>query len=211
MLRSLRFALVAAFALSLAAASPVFSAGSRAAFAQPPAQSSSVAPDPPATSTAPATVSPPQVDPKPGTFVVVKDGAATVSGGSLAGELLMWLVLLVGAPLAGLIAVWVIRLLKKLGVEVSDADRARLQEMVENGLALAAQRAQANLKEKLPLNIKSAVAVDALQYVQDHGAETLKILGFDPKDPIAIEAVQARIAKAMDDKVPPPTVVKSTV
>ena len=42
----------------------------------------------------------------------------------------------------------------------------------------------------------------ALQYVQNHGVDTLKMMGVpDPTDPKVMEALQARIAKAMDDKL----------
>lgn len=159
------------------------------------------------TATAPAApppvVSAPVADPKAGTFVTVKDGAATVSGGSIIGELLMWLALVLGTPLAGLLVSHVILpFAKKLGVEVSAQQSAKLETTIANGLALSAQRAQVSLKDKLDIDVKNDVAVKALQYVQDHGAETLKGMGVkDPNDPKVIEALQARIAKAMDDKV----------
>lgn len=150
-------------------------------------------------------VSTPVPTPPTGQFVTVKDGSATISGGTLIGEAIMWASLLIGAPLAGLIATWLIKLLKRMGVDNADSYRDRLKEFVENGLALAAQRAQVDLKDKMSIDVRSKVAVDAMKYVQDHGAETLKALGVDPNDGAAIEALQARIAKAMDDKVPPPT------
>lgn len=151
----------------------------------------------------PPTVSAPTPDPKAGTFVTVKDGATTVSGGSVIGELLMWAALVLGVPLSGALLKYVIiPFEKKMGVEVSAQNSARLQQIVENGIALAAQRAQVSLKDKLEINVRSDVAVNALQYVQDHGKETLALMGApDPTDPKAMEALQARIARAMDDKL----------
>lgn len=141
----------------------------------------------------------------PAPVVIVQPSPTTVSGGNFIGEFVMLASLLLGAPLAAIAVKYLLLGLKKLGVETSDAQRQRLQEFVEHGISIGAQRAQLDLKDKLPIDLRSKVAVDALQYVQDHGAETLKQLGFDPNDPKAIEAIQARIAKAMDDKVPPPT------
>lgn len=149
----------------------------------------------------PPTVSAPAPTPAPNTFVTVKDGSATISGGSLLGQILMWAALLVGAPLAGAVVTLVVKIMQKLGVDVSDANRARLKEFVENGISLAAHRAGTELSGKLTVQTKNHVATAALAYVQDHGADTLKKLGFDPNDPKAIEALQARIAKALDDKV----------
>lgn len=144
--------------------------------------------------------------PPAGKIVTVDSGGnATVSGGSILGEAIMWAALLVGGGLAALIARWVQVGAKKLGLDMNDDARARLQEIVEHGIALSAQKAQVDLSDKLPLNVKAGVAVNALQYVQAHGADTLKQLGVDPNDPTAIEAVQARIAKAMNDALPPPT------
>jgi hypothetical protein len=145
-------------------------------------------------------VSAPAPTPPANTFVTVKDGSATISGGTIVGELIMWLVLVIGAPLAGFVVALIVKLLKKFGVETSDADRARLKEMIENGIALAAQRAEKTLDGKLPIEVKNKLAVQTLAYVQTHGADTLKRLGYDPTDPKAIEAIQARIAKMFSDK-----------
>lgn len=152
-----------------------------------------------------------QVAPTPSSpsQVTVSQGAGdskivSVSGGSLIGEVIMWVALVLGVPVAGFIVRWIQVAAKKMGIDVSDAARARLQEMVENGIALGAQRAQADLKDKLPIEVKGQVAQSALQYVKDHGADTLKGLGFDPSDPKTTEALQARVAKALNDIAPPP-------
>lgn len=140
------------------------------------------------------------VTPPANSAVTVRDGVATVSGGTIIGEIIMWVALIIGAPLAGLVATFVVKLMQKFGIEVSDADRARLKEMIENGIALAAQRAEKSLDGKLPVEVKNQIAVRALEYVQAHGIDTLKRLGYDPTDPKAIEAIQARIAKFIAEK-----------
>jgi hypothetical protein len=146
---------------------------------------------------APTPIAAPPLVAGPGQVVTVRDGKTTVSGGSLIGEVILWASLLLGAPLAGLAVALILKLLRKFGVEVSDADRARLKEFVENGVALAAQRA---LSGKLQVEVKNEIAAQALAYVQEHGADTLKKLGYDENDPKAIEALQARIAKLLADK-----------
>jgi hypothetical protein len=149
---------------------------------------------------APTPIAAPPLVAGPGQVVTVRDGKTTVSGGSLIGEVILWASLLLGAPLAGLAVALILKLLRKFGVEVSDADRARLKEFVENGVALAAQRANAELSGKLQVEVKNEIAAQALAYVQEHGADTLKKLGYDENDPKAIEALQARIAKLLADK-----------
>lgn len=137
-------------------------------------------------------------------LIIQPSSVKTYSFGEAAGEALQWLVLVVGPVLAAVGVKLALNFLKKMGIDVSETQRARLQEMVENGLSLAAQRAQQNLKGTMTVEVRNDVANAALSYVQDHGTETLRALGFDPNDPKAIEALQARIAKALDDKAPPP-------
>lgn len=136
------------------------------------------------------------------TVIIPKEGGGVViQGGTLAGEALTWLALVLGAPLAGFLAALVVKLAKRWGVDISDANRARLQEMVENGLALAAKRSAAKLQDaNLTIEVRNKLASDVLLYVQEHGADTLKALGAqDPNDPKVIEALQARIEKALND------------
>jgi hypothetical protein len=79
--------------------------------------------------------------------------------------------------------------------------------MVQNGIALAAQRAGVKLTGTIPIEVRGQIANDALAYVKDHGADTLKALGAkDVNDPKAEEATLARIAKALSDKIDPPPV-----
>lgn len=123
-----------------------------------------------------------------------------VSGGTIVGEIIQWMVMVFGPILAGLVVAAFVKLLRLLGVQVDDARRARLEEIVSNGLANAADEARTSLDGKLPVEIKNKVVADTVEYAQRHGAETLKALGVDPSDPKAVEAIRARATKILADK-----------
>lgn len=130
-----------------------------------------------------------------------------ISGGSIIGEVLQWLALVLATPLGILAAAWLKRAFTAAGLTATEAMLAKFQDQVANGVALAAHEAQVDLKDKLPVEVKGNIASRVVVYVQDHGAETAKALGFDPNDPKFIEAVQARAAKVMTELAPPPTPV----
>ena len=67
-----------------------------------------------------------QVGPQP-TYVV----PPTVSVGTLAGEVLAWVVAAFGSVLATVFTAWGVRLFKLAGVQIGDAARARLQEIMQ--------------------------------------------------------------------------------
>src|SRR5262249_12034082 len=56
-------------------------------------------------------------------------GAATVtvSGGDLVGKILIWVLTILAMPVAAFAARWAMVGAKKIGIDVKDADRARLQ------------------------------------------------------------------------------------
>jgi hypothetical protein len=132
----------------------------------------------------------------------------TISVGTLAGQLLNWVVLGFSGPIGGL-AVWImVRALSYLGVKLTDAGRARLDEMVVNGLNIAAPLIEQRLAGEGKVAIKNAVVASAVAYVQDHGADTIKKLGLDPQSGAAVEAIKARIETAIaDPTVPTPAVL----
>ena len=132
----------------------------------------------------------------------------TISVGTLAGQLLAWVVTAFSVPI-GSIAVWImVRVLKNLGITATDAMRARLQEMVVNALNISAPAVQQQLAGKGQIEVKSAVVQDAVAYVQAHGADTIKALGLDPKSGEAVEAIKARIETAIaDPSTPTPAVL----
>lgn len=140
-----------------------------------------------------------------------KPAVVQVSGGTVIGEVVLWLVAVAGTPLAAYLVLWIRAALRRQGVEMSDADRARLQEMVEHAVAFGAQRLNKDLSGKMTVEVKSSIARTALDYVQEHGAETLARLGADPGDEKTVEALQARIAKALADRAPQPAAQPSAM
>lgn len=137
--------------------------------------------------------------------------APTVSVGTLAGEVLAWVIAAFGSVLATVFTAWGVRLFKLAGVQIGDAARARLQEIILNGLNAGAKEAEKNLAGKDPVTIKNAVVAQAVAYAQAHGADTIKALGLDPQSGEAVEAIKARIQTAIaDPAVPTPAVLDPT-
>lgn len=132
----------------------------------------------------------------------------TISVGTLAGQALEWTITAFGVPIGTLLSAWLYRLFRQAGVNLSDSMRARLQEIIINGLAIGAKKASENLAGRGQVEIKNAALVNAVKYVQDHGADTIKELGFDPNSNIAVEAIKARMETAITDvNTPTPAVL----
>ena len=123
----------------------------------------------------------------------------TISVGTLAGQVLTWAVTAFGSLLATIFAAWGVRLFKIAGVQITDAARVRLQEIILNGLNEGAKTEAANLVGKDQVQVKDAIVTKAVNYVQAHGADTIKQLGLDPTSGVAIEAIKARIETAIND------------
>ncbi len=126
-----------------------------------------------------------------------------ISVGTIAGEVLTWIAAAFSAPIGGLLVLWLYRLFKFAGIQATDALRARLQEIVVNGLNAGATAVSERLRGKGQVEVKNAVVASAVLYAQDHGAETIKALGLDPKSGAAIEAIKARIETAIADPIMP--------
>ena len=127
----------------------------------------------------------------------------TISVGTLAGSILNWIMVAFG-PVIGSMVVWIlVRVLKKLGIDATDALRERLQEIVVNGLNAGAKSATEQLQGKGEVEIKNAVVAQAVAYTQVHGAETIKALGLDPQSGATVEAIKARIETAINDPTTP--------
>lgn len=120
-----------------------------------------------------------------------------VNVGSMGADVLTWLAAVFTPVLGTMITAGLYQLFKKMGIDMTDAMRARLQELVVNGLNVGAAKATDALRSAPPMVVKNAAVAHAIDYVQTHGADTLKALGFDPKDPKAIEAIQARVESAI--------------
>lgn len=131
------------------------------------------------------------------------DGAAPVpslSLGSLIGPLLEAALTAAGTALAGLIAVMLQRQLVRIGVQMTDADRARLETMIANGVVWAAHRAGASLEGAWTADVRDRVLADTAAYVTANGHDTLRRLRA-PTDPAALQQIivprAARVAEGV--------------
>jgi hypothetical protein len=127
----------------------------------------------------------------------------TISVGTLAGQLLNWIVVAFAGPIGGMVVWILVRVLRKLGIDATDALRARLNEFVLNGINAGAKIAEQNLAGRGKVEIKNEAVAQAVNYVQAHGAETIKALGLDPKSGAAVEAIKARIETVIADPMTP--------
>jgi hypothetical protein len=124
--------------------------------------------------------------------------STTISAGTLAGQVLMWISVVAVPVISKFIVAWLIALAKKAGVETSQVMSERLDQMIENGLHSGASTAQADLTGKLNIDVKNDVIRSAVQYAQTHAVDTIKNLtGADPTDPKVIETLQARATKVL--------------
>ena len=127
----------------------------------------------------------------------------TVATGSLAGEALTWVMTTFGGLIGTVLTALLYKWLQKAGVDLTEAQRDKLQGIVVNGLNLGAAKASAELQGQGQIEIKNAAVASAVTYAQQHGADTLKALGLDPTSPAAVEAIKARIETAIaDDNTP---------
>lgn len=127
----------------------------------------------------------------------------TISVGTLAGQVLAWIAAVFAVPIGALLSAWLWRLFQLVGVQVADQARARLQEMIVNGLNVGAKKAESDLRGRGQIEIKNAAVAETVRYVQAHGADTLRELGVDPASSKAVEAIKARIETAIADPVTP--------
>ena len=167
-----------------------------------------------AQSVAPATVTQPVVSPAVTQNTVSTTGPVksetTISVGTFASQILQWIMVAFG-PVIGSMIVWVlVRVLNKLGIQATEALRARLTEIVTNGLNSDAAKIEQQLAGKGQIEIKNAIVQSAVAYTQAHGAETIKALGLDPNSGAAVEAIKARIETAIADPTVPTPAVLST-
>lgn len=125
----------------------------------------------------------------------------TVSGGDLAAQIIEWLEVGFGGVIGTVATALIYRALNYVGIQVTDGQKAQLQSIVVNGINAAASKAAVSLKNNsaLDVNVKNAIVVDAVKYVQEHAGDTIRALGLDPKSGQAVEAIRARIATAIAD------------
>lgn len=135
----------------------------------------------------------------------------TISVGTLAGQVLNWMAVVFGVPIGTLLSAWLWRLFTSAGLTIGDQARARLQQMVINGLNASAKAAEGALEGRGKIVVKNQVIAGAVTYVQQHGADTLKQLGVDPYSNIAVDAIKARIETAIADPMTPTPAVLDPV
>lgn len=143
--------------------------------------------------------------------VTVQQPKETVAFGDYAGSLLNWLAVVLLPVFAPIALDWYVKLRARLGLQTTDAQRAKFQQTVENGVALGAHDAQVSLSGKLNFDVKNKIMADAVAYAKAHGADTLKALGVDPTSPEAEEAIRARAAKMFADLDQQATAVQAGV
>lgn len=132
----------------------------------------------------------------------------TISVGTLAGQVLTWLAAAFSVPVGSIAVVWLLRLMKLAGVQVTGAMKEQLQATIVNGLNAAAASTTERMRGQSQIAIKNAIVADAIRYTQDHAAETIKALGLDPQSGEAVQAIKARIETAIvDPTVPTPPVL----
>ena len=127
----------------------------------------------------------------------------TIDVGTYAGQALMWIAAVFSPIIGTVLTKWLLQLAANAGVQGTELLRSKLQDMIVNGLNAGAQAAADKLKDKDQIEVKNAVVASTVQYIQAHGADTLKQLGLDPTSPQAIEAIRARIETAINDPAAP--------
>lgn len=131
----------------------------------------------------------------------------TISIGTLAGQVLQWVAAAFSLPIGALIVGWLLKLMQLTGVQVTAQMKDQLQGIVVNALHSAAANNAKRLEGKSEVVVKDTIVAEAIKYTQQHGAATIKALGLDPKSGEAVEAIKARIEKAIVDPTTPTPVV----
>src|SRR3974390_2285484 len=153
----------------------------------------------------------PQAGGPPVVLVAPAQPAATIDTGSIAGQAITWAMAVFGPVLATMGTAWLYKLFQKAGVDLSQAQRDRLQEIAENGLQLAAHEFQTATAGKGQIEVRNKVLADAGRYTQLHGADTLKALGHDPTSVAAVDAIKARMLAAINNPdTPTPPILEDT-
>jgi hypothetical protein len=117
------------------------------------------------------------VPPAPPAQVVVQ---STYEAGTMIGEVLKWLAAVFGPIFATVATGWLYMEARKLGIDVTDADRARAQEILVNGLHVGAAEAAEGLAGKGEFEIRNNSINRMIAYGKDYGLSTFKRLGMDP-------------------------------
>jgi hypothetical protein len=132
----------------------------------------------------------------------------TISVGSMAAQVLMYVASAFATTVGTVLTWWLIRLLNNAGIQNTDLLKGQLKAVIVNGLNSAAAYGSSRLANRDPVVIKNQIVADAVRYTQDHGSDIIKKLGLDPQSGEAIEAIRAHIETAIaDPTVPTPAVL----
>lgn len=144
-----------------------------------------------------------------GTPVIVQAAPDyTFKAGDVVASILNWVWVAFGGTFATLGTALLVRGLNYIGVQTTQQQRDKLQDMVTNGLNKAAAAGQVAAQgREWDVKIKNQVVADTIEYVKAHGPDTLKSLGLDPASPENVakinDAIKARIETAIvDDNTP---------
>lgn len=136
----------------------------------------------------------------------------TISIGTIAGQALTWAATAFTGSVGLVLTAWLVRLFKLAGIQATDQLRARLQEIIVNGLNTVTAALAERMRGRDPVVVKNAVVAETVRYVQAHGAETIQALGLDVQGAKAVEAIKARIETAITDPLTPtPAVLDPSV
>jgi hypothetical protein len=133
---------------------------------------------------------------------------ATISLGTIAGQVLTWLAAAFSVPIGTVLTAWLLRLFKVAGLDATKAMSDQLNATLVNGLNDAAANGASLATGKLPIAVKDPIVASAIQYAIDHQHDTLTALGLDPTDGNTVKVLRARIATlAADPSVPTPAIL----
>lgn len=183
-------------------------------FASPSGAFAQMPPASPAQAAQAQGVYPPVGAPMPSVIVDQRPPADTsFSFGTGASQLLGWLALVFGGPIASYAVLWLRALAKKAGVEMSQAMSDELQDKFKRGMTAEAAKIGADLDGKLTVDVQNKLLAAGVDYVKAHGINTVKDLSarnsalgflksFDPSDPKVQEALAARATTALNEITP---------
>lgn len=129
-------------------------------------------------------------------WAAAAEPAPSISVGSIIGPWIEIIVLVLGSPIALALVGLIVKLAGLVGFTVEEGRRARLQEIIERGLMLAAQETNRRIDGTLTVDARSDLIVRGAAYTTSYGQQTLKGLRQSPKDLAAVkEIVGARLAE----------------
>ena len=127
----------------------------------------------------------------------------SLSLGTLGAQILAWVVAAFGTVLGTVATIWLTRLAKKAGVEVTQQMSDQLDRTLVNGLNDAATKIGAGIQGQWDVKVKNQIVQGAIEYAQQHRADTIQALGLNPQSGAAVEALRARIATLVTDPTVP--------